>query len=116
MNWPLLFAIAQFAVSSAVGVGLWLYATGRTSGKRAQQQDDGQESTLQTMRRIEATAITEAELLKALELERHGMRNEMIVAVGKCVSRELYDSESRRVVERVERVEKRVFNGGIASV
>ena len=56
-------------------------------------------------------AVTEVELLKALELARHDMRGEINLAVGRCVSKELYESEHKSLEGKVDRLEKRFFNG-----
>lgn len=94
MTWALIVAIAQFGLSSLIGLGLWLFATGRYT----QRQQDGQ---LNDSTRISA--------LEAGQADEHELRRDMNRDLGRLDVR-LSQAEVR--IEDNGRRLSRLENGG----
>lgn len=106
MTWPLVFQIATFLVSAGVGIGLWLFTTGRTSGQRAQKQDDGEESTRAILLRLERRIAGEHD-------ERKRLVEDINVKIGSIQIEQRGQREQVRALDdSVKELRRKVFNGG----
>lgn len=130
-------AIAWAVVSTVVA---WAYASGRFSGGIAQtlsaltakvEEMKTQQSSrvhlndfASLTQRVEelcdtvdgkadvSRVVTEVELLKSIEECRHVLRGEFDAKLARCLSRDVYVAQHELLSREVDRLMRKVFNGG----